>query len=107
MNKTIVLSLALITLFLAPVIVVASQAGRFERLRERAEFRREMREGLRERSRARAEAARTRLHSELRWRAHDSYWGPRERHFDEYRAAVRQAMRDTRRALRDALRDRW
>jgi len=58
MKTTIILSVALTALFLAPAIGRASQDGRYERLHERAEFRREMREQTRDRIHARAEVMR-------------------------------------------------
>ena len=99
MKKTMILSLALAAVLLAPAVGLAGQDGRFARLRERAEVRREMSDLARERVRERAGIRREqrRPRNEFRWRA-----------LIAYRDAVRDALRETRRALRDAYRShRW
>src|SRR5258705_7686786 len=68
MEKSRILSFALAALLLTPAVGLAGQGDRFDRLRERAEFRREMRDLARERVRERAEIRReqTRLRKEFR-----------------------------------------
>ena len=108
MKKSIIPSLALAALLLAPAATSAGQDDRVERLRERAEFRREMRDLTRERFRARADVRRERmrLKNEFRWHTRDTYRGVHEHYFHAYRDTVREALRETRRALREAFGDR-
>jgi len=115
MKKSIMFSVALFALFVAPVVLLAGQYDRWDRVGDRAELRRELRERIqdarahaRERIHDRAEIRHEiqRLRSDIR-----SHLG-RGVHLDgdsyrhEYRDAIRDAMCDMRQSLREAFRNR-
>src|SRR3954447_5272465 len=116
MKTGIILSLALLAMFVAPRALIARQYDRWDRVPDGAELRREIRERIqdarvhaRERIRDRAEIRREvqRLRSEIR--SHLGSGGHLDRDPDgrEYRDAIHDAMRELRHSLRDGFRDRW
>src|SRR6476660_4113091 len=98
MKKSIIFSLALLALVVAPVALLAGQYDHWDQLRDRAELRRELRERIqdarehaRERIRDRAEirAEVQRLRSEIRSHLGSGLHLDRDRYRHEYHDAIR------------------